>query len=64
MATRAGKRGRSAIFLAGQGFETSTRLAKLLGGDEIAARDVAALADSERADLLKWLNLGLIGFLS
>jgi 50S ribosomal protein L16 3-hydroxylase len=64
MATRPGKRGRCMLYLAGQGFETSTRLARLLAGDQIDAAAVAALGDSERADLLQWLNLGLIGFLS
>jgi hypothetical protein len=52
------------VFLAGQPFDTSARLAKLLGHDEIVAADVGVLADAERADLLKWLNLGLIGIVS
>lgn len=64
MATRPGKRGRTWVFLAGQALDVSTRLAKLLGRDEIDAGDVAALTDSERADLLKCINLGLIGFVS
>jgi 50S ribosomal protein L16 3-hydroxylase len=64
LATRPGKRGRGLVYLAGQAFETSTRLAKLLGRDEIAAAEAAGLTDAERADLLKWLNLGLIGFVS
>ena len=64
MATRPGKRGRTWVFLAGQAFDTSAQLAKRLGQDEITAADVGVLADAERADLLKWLNLGLIGFVS
>ena len=64
MATCAGKRGRVSVYLAGQAFDTSARMARLLGGDEIVAPSVTALNDAERADLLKWLNLGLIGFVS
>lgn len=64
MATRPGRRGRIEVFLAGQAFETSARLAQALGRDRIDAAEVAKCSDAERADLLKWLNLGLIGFLS
>ena len=64
IATRASKRGRVVVFLAGQSFETSTRVTKLLVADEMNASAVIALTDAERADLLKWLNLGLIGFVS
>lgn len=64
MATRPGKRGRTWVFLAGQALDVSSRLAKLLGHEEILGHDVEALTDSERADLLKCLNLGLVGFLS
>jgi len=58
------RRGRRVVALAGQEFETSTRLAALLARRELCAADLAPLDDAERADLLQWLNLGLIGFLS
>ncbi|MBK6728080.1 MAG: hypothetical protein IPG63_12605 [Xanthomonadales bacterium] len=58
------RRGRRRVALAGQEFETSTRLAALLARRELLATHLAPLDDAERADLLQWLNLGLIGFLS
>jgi 50S ribosomal protein L16 3-hydroxylase len=64
LATQGGGRDRVSVYLAGQCFETSEGLAKLLGRDEIAAADVIRRSDAERADLLKWVNLGLIGFVS
>ncbi len=64
MATRSSRRGRQQVFLAGNTFDLSTRLSRLLTGNEIPAASVAALPAEDRADLLKLLNLGLIGFLS
>lgn len=58
------RRGRRVLALAGQEFETSARLATLLARPELLAADIAPLDDAERADLLQWLNLGLVGFLS
>ncbi len=63
MATQPGKR-RSVVCLAGSSFELSVRLTRLIGANHIASEDVAALPAEDRADLLKLLNLGLIGFLS
>ena len=58
------RRGRRVVALAGQEFETSARLAALLARRELLATDLTPLDDAERTDLLQWLNLGLIGFLS
>jgi 50S ribosomal protein L16 3-hydroxylase len=63
MATLPGTRRRE-VFLAGDSFTLGARLCALLGANTIAAREVSTLSTEDRADLLKLLNLGLVGFLS